>query len=95
MSGRRASVVKPPPRSPPPLVVRVLRAVRDATGDKKPPHWIGIEALRLRIDQFRLGQAIALADRAGWLKVAGHPPLTVAITSAGLAVLEHAPPPSE
>jgi hypothetical protein len=75
---------------PPPLVLRVLRAVRAATGDRKPPHWIGLDALTLRIDQFRLGQAIALAERAGWLKVAGHPPLTVAITPAGLAALEHA-----
>lgn len=75
---------------PPPLVLRMLRAVRAATGDRKPPHWIGLDALTLRIDQFRLGQAIALAERAGWLKVAGHPPLTVAITPAGLAALERA-----
>ena len=77
--------------SPPPLVMRVLRAVRAATGDKRPPHWIGLDALRLRIDQLRLGQAIALAERAGWLKVAGHPPLTVAITKAGLDAIEAAP----
>jgi hypothetical protein len=66
-----------------------------ATGDSKPPHWIGLDALALRIDQFRLGQAIALAERAGWLKVAGHPPLTVALTPAGLAALEHASPGGE
>ncbi len=77
-----------PQRTPPPLVLRVLRALHEATRDKKPPHWVGVSALGLRVDQLRLDQAIALAARSGWLKTAGHPPLTIAITAHGLQALD-------
>jgi hypothetical protein len=73
---------------PPPLVLRVLRAVHEATKDKKPPHWIGVSTLGLRVDLLRLDQAIALAARSGWLRTAGNPPLTIAITIDGVQVLD-------
>lgn len=84
-----------PDRKPPPLVLRVLRAVHEATGDKTPPYWIGIAALGLRVDQIRLDQAIALAALSGWLKVAGHPPSTVAITATGIRLLQESGGPTE
>ena len=79
---------KGPERTPPPLVRRILRAVHEAAKDKQPPGWIGIGTLGLRVDRIRLDQAIALAVRSGWLRTAGHPPLTVAITAAGIALVE-------
>jgi hypothetical protein len=86
---------KRPDRKPPPLVLRVLRAVHEATKDKKPPYWVGIAALGLRVDQIRRDQAIALAALSGWLKVAGHPPLSVAITEAGIRLVEESGEPAE
>lgn len=68
---------------PSPLVLRLLRAVDEAAQGKKAPHWVAIASLRLRVDQLRLEQAIAFAARSGWLKVAGHPPVTVALTESG------------
>lgn len=79
---------KGPERTPPPLVRRILQAVHEAAKDKGPPGWVGIATLGLRVDRIRLDQAIALAVRSGWLKAAGHPPLTVAITAAGISVAE-------
>jgi hypothetical protein len=75
-------------RKPPPLVLTVLRAAHAATKDKKPPYWVGISALGLRVDRIRLDQAVALADLSGWLRVAGNPPLSVAITVAGIELAE-------
>jgi len=81
-------MAKGPERTPPPLVRRILRGVHEAAKDKEPPGWVGIGTLGLRVDRIRLDQAIALAVRSGWLKAAGHPPLTIAITAAGIRVAE-------
>ena len=72
---------------PPPMVLRLLRAVDEAAQGKKAPHWVSLANLRLRVDQLRLEQAIAFAARSGWLKVAGHPPLTVALTDSGTSLI--------
>ncbi|MBS0219971.1 MAG: hypothetical protein JSR91_04435 [Proteobacteria bacterium] len=79
---------KGPERTPPPLVRRVLRAVYEAARDMKPPGWVGIGTLGLRVDRIRLDQAIALAVRSGWLRTAGQPPLTIALTAAGTSLVE-------
>lgn len=81
-------MARTPQRKPPPLVLRVLRAVHEAARDNKPPHWVGVNALGLRVDRIRLDQAIALAAQSNWLKVAGHPPLSVAITAIGIGLVE-------
>jgi hypothetical protein len=47
------------------------------------------------VDQIRRDQAIALAALSGWLKVAGHPPLSVAITEAGIRLVEESGEPAE
>ncbi|SJZ91842.1 hypothetical protein SAMN02745126_02869 [Enhydrobacter aerosaccus] len=74
-------------RIPPPLVRRVLTAVHEATKDTTAPSWVNVGTLSLRIDRMRLDQAIALAVRSGWLKTAGDPPISLAITVAGLQAL--------
>jgi len=68
---------------PSPMVLRLLRAVDEAAQGKKAPYWVGVTSLRLKVDRLRLEQAIAFAARSGWLKAAGHPPLTVALTESG------------
>jgi hypothetical protein len=75
-------------RKPPPLVLKVLRAVHKATKDKKPPYWVSIDSLGLRVDRIRLDQAVALADLSGWLRVAGNPPMSVAITASGVSLID-------
>lgn len=81
-------MARTPQRNPPPLVLRVLRAVHQATRDRKPPCWVGVNALGLRVDQIRLDQAITLAVQSSWLRAAGHPPLSVAITATGIRLVE-------
>ena len=77
------------------MVLRVLRAVDEAAQGKKAPYWVAIASLRLRVDQLRLEQAIAFAARSGWLKVAGHPPVTVALTEIGRSVIAESDDPAE
>lgn len=77
-----------PHRIPPPLVRRVLSAVHEATKDTKAPSWVNVGTLNLRIDRMRLEQAITLAVRSGWLKTAGDPPISLAITVDGLQALD-------
>ena len=69
------------------MVLRVLRAVDEAAQGKKAPFWVAIASLQLRVDQLRLEQAIAFAVRSGWLKVAGHPPVTIALTESGTSII--------
>jgi hypothetical protein len=88
MPNRLPLMARKAERKPPPLVLKVLRAVHEATKDKKPPYWVSIDTLGLRVDQIRLDQAIALAALSGWLRTAGNPPLSVAITAAGISLLE-------
>ena len=78
-------------RTPPPLVRRVLSAVHEATQDSTAPSWVNVGTLNLRIDRMRLDQAIQLAVRSGWLKTAGDPPISLAITVAGLQAIGAAP----
>jgi hypothetical protein len=73
--------------NPPPLVLRVLGAVHQATRDKMPPDWVDIDTLRLRVDRIRLSQAVGLAVASGWLSSTGGSPLKVAITADGLRKL--------
>jgi hypothetical protein len=55
-------------RPPPPLVLRLLKAVHEAMADSPAPQWIGVDTLQLRVDRIRLDQAIGLAATSGWLK---------------------------
>lgn len=74
-------------RPPPPLILKLLRALKEAT-KKDPPEWVAIESLGLRVDRVRLEQAIVLAALSGWLKVSGNPPKTLSIAQDGLALIE-------
>lgn len=84
-------MAKSPNRTPPPLVRRVLSAVHEATKETTAPSWVNVGTLNLRIDRMRLDQAIMLAVRSGWLKTAGDPPLSLAITVAGLHAIGAVP----
>jgi hypothetical protein len=77
------------------MVLRLLRAVDEAAQGRRAPHWVSIASLRLRVDRLRLEQAIAFAARSGWLKVAGHPPLTVALTESGTGFIAESDDPAE
>jgi hypothetical protein len=74
--------------SPPPLVLRLLRSLHEATKDSPQPAWVSLDSLQLRVDRIRLSQAVVLAGLSGWLQLSGSPPKDVAITAAGIAQLE-------
>jgi hypothetical protein len=74
-------------RPPPPLILKLLRALQEATKEE-PPEWVAIESLGLRVDRVRLDQAIVLAALSGWLKISGNPPKTLSMTREGSALVE-------
>lgn len=85
-SGRAPASINPPP-----LVLRVLGAVHQATKDKKTPaDRVDVDTLPLRVDLIRLSQAIGLAVASGWLSSTAGTPLKVAITDEGLRKLGRA-----
>ena len=71
-----------------PLVLAVLQAVHRATGDRRALFYISVDDLDLAPEPQRDGAAIMLAAFRGWLTAGGNPPLVVAITASGLALLK-------
>jgi hypothetical protein len=72
----------------PKLVLQILRAVHDATKHKRPPYWVAVSSLGFPDPIGELDTAVLLASRCGWLRVAGDPPHSVAITGTGIALVE-------
>jgi len=74
-------------RPPPPLVLRLLRALYEVSEDGA-AEWVLVDSLPLRVDRIRLDQAIVLAALSGWVKVAGNPPERLMLTEAGSSLLK-------
>jgi len=72
-----------------PMVLTILRAVREATRHRRLGYFVSVADLGLAADdQERTDAAIMLAALSGWLAVGGTPPHSVALTGAGLSLLK-------
>ncbi|MFO1081976.1 MAG: hypothetical protein U1E23_15265 [Reyranellaceae bacterium] len=81
-------------KDPNQFILDLLRAVRDATGARRPPAWTSVQKVEDRLgigNAEALDIALRLAGRKGWLRSDGDPASSVSLTVEGMAVLETAP----
>jgi hypothetical protein len=81
-------------KDPNQFILDLLRAVRDATGARRPPAWISVQKVEARLctgNAEALDLALRLAGRKGWLRSDGDPASSVSLTVQGMAILETVP----
>jgi len=73
------------------FIVDLLRAVRNVTGERRPPAWTSVDKVQARLgtsNSEALDLAIRLAGKKGWLRADGDPASSITLTVQGLSVLE-------
>ena len=94
---------KPPTAAPPSpaqsgaaqFLIALLSAVHELTGRRPPPTWTHVDKVQHKLatgNRDAIDAAIRLAVARGWLRVDGDPPESIALTGAGVKMLEPSKP---
>ena len=73
------------------FMLSLLGAVREVTGRRPPPTWTHVEKVQAKLSTTNIDAvdaAIRIAAKKGWLRSDGDPPKSIALTAAGIKLLE-------
>ena len=73
------------------FLISLLAAVREVTGRRPPPTWTHVDKVQAKLGTTNIDAidaAIRVAVKKGWLRSDGDPPKSIALTAAGIKLLE-------